>query len=142
MNKTLLIALLGCMAIGALAAPKWNQLEDYTFDEYVRDFDKRYDFGSEEYKMRESVFLKKLAHIMHFNKSTKGYRKGVNNFTDKTQDELLDTTLGRSSAASNSAAKKEFTTERNGPAITPEMIEPLPKHVDWRNQGVVSPVKD
>jgi len=77
MRKILLIAALLCIAAAA-AAPKWHQLQDYTFDDYIRDFNKDYVKGTEEYMIRKVLFTAKMASIKAFNSANNSYKKGVN----------------------------------------------------------------
>lgn len=85
------VAALMMLIVGAVAArPKWHQLDNYSFEKYVRDFHKGYQEGTAEYATRKSIFDEKLAHIQHFNKvSGASYMKGVNHLTDRTPGELL-----------------------------------------------------
>lgn len=48
----LLLALIALVAAG----PKWSELTNYTFDDYVRDFNKGYVKYSDEYNSRKRVF--------------------------------------------------------------------------------------
>lgn len=66
----------------ALAAPKWQELEGYTFEAYTKDFNKKYT--AEELITREAIFNMNIADIKSHNTETAGYRKGVNQFTDMT----------------------------------------------------------
>lgn len=61
MRKFIILAALVCLAI---AAPKWYQLENYTFEQYVKDFQKGYKVGTEEFNKRKAIFEAKLAHII------------------------------------------------------------------------------
>lgn len=48
----LLLALIALVAAG----PKWNELNDYNFDDYVKDFSKGYTKFSSEYNSRKRIF--------------------------------------------------------------------------------------
>ena len=77
MRQFLIIATILCIAAAA-ASPKWHQLENYTFEDYVRDFSKSYVKGTEEYLIRKTLFSAKLASIRAFNAAGNSYKKGIN----------------------------------------------------------------
>eukprot|EP00586_Coscinodiscus_wailesii_P000910 CAMPEP_0172477612 /NCGR_PEP_ID=MMETSP1066-20121228/947_1 /TAXON_ID=671091 /ORGANISM="Coscinodiscus wailesii, Strain CCMP2513" /LENGTH=95 /DNA_ID=CAMNT_0013236315 /DNA_START=16 /DNA_END=299 /DNA_ORIENTATION=+ len=65
--------------------PRSHELtSDYTFAQYVSDFGKPYTPGSDEYKIRDSLFQSALNDILsHNNAGDKhSFKKGVNQFTD------------------------------------------------------------
>jgi hypothetical protein len=89
MSRTLLLSVLLLFAAATVAArPKWHELEGYTFEQYVLDFGRTYERGSDEWKLRESIFNKKLDVMIRHNKDlTNTWRRGVNQFTDLTDAE-------------------------------------------------------
>lgn len=135
MRQILIIAALLCLA---MAAPKWHQLENYTFEQYTHDFQKMYEKGSAEYNLRKSIFEQKLAHIKAHNKGD-SYKKGVNQFTDQTAEELKENTLGFSKTMKD--AKSSFR-KLESKSLSADEVSALPASIDWRDYGVVSPVKD
>lgn len=86
MRKILILSVLACLV---LAAPKWNKLENYTFEDYTKDFNKEYTSGSSEYSTRESIFEKNIKEIKSHNANTNGFRQGINQFTDSTEEEIV-----------------------------------------------------
>eukprot|EP01112_Ceratiomyxa_fruticulosa_P021054 TRINITY_DN7331_c0_g1_i1.p1 TRINITY_DN7331_c0_g1~~TRINITY_DN7331_c0_g1_i1.p1 ORF type:complete len:388 (+),score=79.13 TRINITY_DN7331_c0_g1_i1:471-1634(+) len=144
MRTSALLVLLGLFALPLVFArgPKWHQLDGYTFDQYIRDFDKEYN--DHELDMRRSLFETKLKEIhAHNSNPSFTWKQGVNKFTTYTQQELnnlkgYDKTLGFQQAENRKARK-----------ITPEVEElmnmplvNLPTSVDWRQKNVITPVKD
>lgn len=65
------IVLFAIIALAA-CAPKWNQLNGYTFEKYVVDFEKEYT--SEEFQTRKELFEKNLISIIAHNKSGASYK--------------------------------------------------------------------
>lgn len=69
------------------AAPKWHQLQDYTFDQYTKDFKKVYT--PKERTLRRLTFEQRLKeHKIHNADKTKTWKVGVNHLTDRTPEEL------------------------------------------------------
>lgn len=65
---------------------QWFQLNNYSFEDYMKEFGKTYD-TTEEYNLRKSIFETKLQNIrLHNEDSTKSWKKGVNQLTDRTEE--------------------------------------------------------
>ena len=64
----------------------------YTFELFVRDFNKDYVPGSEEFARRKALFLQRLREVQEHNAAhadgKKTFRKGVNEYADWTDAEL------------------------------------------------------
>jgi cathepsin L len=56
MNKSFIIA---CLLGLITCAPKWHQLEGYTFEQYVSDFKK--DYSADELASRKAIFEEEIA---------------------------------------------------------------------------------
>jgi len=121
------------------AKPKWHELKDYSFDKYVQEFGKRYS-SPEEAKMRQRIFEAKLNTIKQHNlDSTKTWKKGVNQFTDRTTEEFQSVLGLRKDLLYLS--KGDDVSTKPGP-IPHHLLSTLPVSVDWRQQGIISAVKD
>jgi len=138
------LALLACVASLGAAAPSWDQLnESYTFDMYCAEFGRSYEAGSAEFNTRKALFDANLAHILAHNKdTTKTWKEGVNQFTDRTVDEFkayLGYRLDMKLAQTQSLGQR-------APSMTPEEAKvvraSLPDSVDWRQKNAVTPVKN
>ncbi|KAL4508002.1 hypothetical protein ABPG72_021375 [Tetrahymena utriculariae] len=128
---TLLLSVVSCK-------PKWHQLQNYTFEQYIVDFEKEYQVDSEEYNQRKQIFDKNLVEIIAFNNKGHSYKKGVNRNTDLTTKEF-QVQLGLKKSMKNRKNPIFRMLTKNHTAV--DLIN-LPTNVDWRQQGVVSPVKD
>jgi len=127
--------LLLAIAALCLAKPQWFELNDYTFEKYIRDFNKHYD--PQESEFRKQIFADRLKNIKQHNElNTMTWKKGVNHMSDWTPAEF-GRLLGY-----NKKMGAIYRNESNVISIPQVDIKALPTHVDWRDRGVVSPVKD
>jgi len=73
--------------LSASKRPKWNDLKNYTFEQYLSDFNKVYQ--GEEILLRKEIFELKLENILRHNEdNSRSWKKGVNHMTDWTKDEF------------------------------------------------------
>eukprot|EP01103_Thecamoeba_quadrilineata_P014994 TRINITY_DN4603_c0_g2_i1.p1 TRINITY_DN4603_c0_g2~~TRINITY_DN4603_c0_g2_i1.p1 ORF type:complete len:376 (+),score=72.35 TRINITY_DN4603_c0_g2_i1:74-1201(+) len=130
----LFVVLSVCLAASAL--PRWNQLTGYTFKDYVRDFRRHYK--SNEYNYREQIFNERLENIKKHNQDgTKSWKKGVNQFSDLTDEEF------RRYLGYNKQWK--FSTQPTNQVELTMIEKPLnvlPDSVDWRDNGIITAVKN
>lgn len=118
-------------AVSASAKTLWHQLEGYTFDDYVQEYEKVYA-TKDEYLLRKSIFEAKLKDIFQHNSEDHTWKKGVNKFSDLTKEEF----------------KARYTGRARIPSLAvPEHLEDIdlrdvPNDIDWRTKGVVTPVKN
>jgi cathepsin L len=105
----------------------------------MRDFEKTYTSDADR-AMHEITFHQKLAEIIAHNAdSTQAWKKGVNQFTDRSEKEV-GAFFGKSREQmySNRARNSKMPA-----AVLPTVdIRSLPDSVDWRTTGAVSPVKN
>jgi len=139
--RSVLICLLALVVIVLAKRTNFQNVEGYTFEEYVRDFGKHYA-SPQEYKLHKQVFNTNLRKVVSHNRDTSAkWRAAVNKFTDMTAAEQkrfrgLNEDLSRKlHAAAPTVAMAQL------PNIA---LEDLPASVDWRtaNPPVVSDVKD
>ncbi|CAN4118152.1 unnamed protein product [Withania somnifera] len=100
-----------------------------SFLHFARRYGKRYE-SVEEMKQRFEIFLDNLKMIRSHNKKRLSYKLGVNEFTDLTWDEFRRERLG---APQNCSA-----TTKSNLKLTNAI---LPETKDWREAGIISPVK-
>jgi cathepsin L len=120
-----------------LAAPTWQALHDYTFDQYIRDFDKGYLSGTAEYTKREKLFRAALDSILDFNRNPLNrYRQGVNHLTDTTSEERKSFLFGRKELGRTQKYQSQRFYEMTNAS--------LPASIDYRftQPAVVTAVKN
>jgi len=137
-NVVLLAFLLLAAVFAEAARPRWNELEGYTFDKYVKDFGRGYKKGTEQYRHREATFNAKLRVIREHNADpTQTWKRGVNMFTDMTAQEWKRFNA-LNKAADTVAPVKTITAPQGGNDV------PLPLEVDyrqWNTPRVLTAVK-
>jgi len=70
------------------ARPKWNQLDNYSFENFVADFGRRYA-NPRELSQRRATFEGRLKRVRQHNANPHAtYRKGINQFSDWTDEEF------------------------------------------------------
>jgi len=123
-----------CFVLVVYALPRWYQLEDYTFDKYLKDYGKKYQY--KEYVTRSQIFNQNLEEITKHNADTSfTWKKGVNQFTDLTTEEF-EQKLGLNKALLY-LQKEQYTGTVHKPTV-----KDVPPNVDWREKGIITPVKD
>lgn len=101
-----------------------------SFARFAHRYGKRYDSAKEIYR-RFGVFKESLRTIISHNRKGLSYKLGVNEFADMTWDEFRTHKLG---AAQNCSA-----TLKGNLKISEAIV---PETKDWREAGIVSPVKN
>ncbi|CAM8977540.1 unnamed protein product [Rhodiola kirilowii] len=107
-----------------------NTRRALTFARFAHKYGKRYE-TTEEIKLRFEIFRDNLKLIRMSNKKERSYTLAVNEFADWTWEEFRGHRLG---AAQNCSA-----TDKGNHQLTDAV---LPDLKDWREVGIVSPVKD
>jgi len=129
----LLVAL--CATAVLVSAAKYNELNNYSFDIYVKEHNKHYADASET-EFRRSVFNKNLRMVQHHNANPdRLYNKGINHLSDLTADEMKRL-FGNNKKERRQSLKNAKTHK------FPSRNVSLPYSVDWRKEGVVSTVKN
>jgi cathepsin L len=106
---------------------EWNQ-----FTNFQERFSKRYE-NIQEMETRFQIFRTNLRNIILHNLDyTQNFTMGINQFTDLTPQEFKDQYVNGRSENLGSFGCKVFSSGGSG----------LPSSVDWRQKGVVNPVRD
>jgi hypothetical protein len=114
------------------AAGKSRNLSNYTFDDFVKEYNLSYD--SSEIDYRRSIFLAELARVRSHNFKNLSWKEGINKFSAMTVAEKSGTT-GRSKGVAAVQSKAFKALKSAGKMDTSE--EQAPEEMDWRNQGNV-----
>eukprot|EP00562_Extubocellulus_spinifer_P003909 CAMPEP_0178524390 /NCGR_PEP_ID=MMETSP0696-20121128/29616_1 /TAXON_ID=265572 /ORGANISM="Extubocellulus spinifer, Strain CCMP396" /LENGTH=427 /DNA_ID=CAMNT_0020155719 /DNA_START=19 /DNA_END=1302 /DNA_ORIENTATION=- len=158
-------ALAGLVCSGAVP-PRSDELDSsYTFHQYVRDFDKGYEPNSDEWNKREQIFGRNLATILEHNERyysedsvVRGggslldgkkptHTLGINHLSDLEPNEMhkgfdKGGHPAFQSEAATSVARALSSDHKMDLPFQIDDVSALPYHVDWRKEGVVTPVKD
>jgi C1A family cysteine protease len=106
---------------------EWRQ-----FTNFQERFSKRYN-NIEEMETRFQIFKTNLRNIiLHNLDRTQNFTMGINQFTDLTPQEFKDQYISGFKTEVGSYGCNSFSSGGSG----------LPSSVDWRNKGVVNPVRD
>jgi len=129
--------LLALVAIVAVTARNYEQVKGYTFEEYVVEFEKTYESVGEQ-DLARHVFNRNLAAIVAHNEDeSNSWKKGVNQFTDRSPAQMkaffgYDKAMARGRRAARAQA----------PEVHIDPHATLPDSVDWRGKNIISPVKN
>jgi cathepsin L len=116
-----------------------SELRLYNYPEYVKAFGKIY--SKEEYHVHEHIFEVRVAEILHHNSlPNQRYLKGINKFTDMTDEEF------KSYRGYNPSMSAALFASPDQPCVQQPLpfSGVLPESVDWRTAkpAVLTPVKD
>jgi cathepsin L len=125
-----------CLAVVAAAKPTWRDLDNYTFDHFMTDFN--FKFSPEEIEMRRSLFISEISRVREHNRKNLSWKEGINKFSAMTSVEKKST-FGRSKAH---AAKSKNLSSQKPFDLEVKPVESLPTLADWRKFGIASSVKD
>jgi cathepsin L len=110
-------------------------LTDNQWVAYKTRFNKQYTNAVEEVT-RRAIFAKALTDIQEHNLladlGLKSYRRGINNFTDLTSNEFRQ----------RNGLKYSPKPQLVGATFAEVALDSVPKTVDWRKKGIVTPIKN
>lgn len=116
-----------CLALGFSSAAFAD------FDAYLNEFGKSYTPA--EYRMRRALYIERVAEILKHNANPKKtFTMGINKFTDSTDAELAQLrgfNMGQWRSATEHMPRMPFIKS-----------SALPDSFDWRDEGMVTPVKN
>jgi len=126
------------LALIAVAAARstYNDLDNYTFDKFVQEFNLK--FEPHEVEQRRSVFLAELARVKLHISQNLSWKEGVTKFSAMTSGEKK-AFFGRN----KNAAKATLKSAKSLPSdFVLKNVKDLPASMDWRDSDIVSAVKD
>ncbi|XP_028800091.1 ervatamin-B-like [Neltuma alba] len=116
--------------------PSKGEQEFGIFRQWMKEYGKKYP-NSETAETRYQIFRKNLKYIEETNAKRSGYRLGLNHFADMSSEEFKRVYLRHlptPNTNNSAAARSDFVLQVD--SCTP------PASVDWRQRGVVTPVKN
>ncbi|PWA41797.1 Cysteine peptidase, histidine active site-containing protein [Artemisia annua] len=120
--------LLSCTATRLLPETSSQDSHEQWMAHYGRIYKDAY-----EKEQRSKIFQENVKYIDSFNNAmNKGYKLAVNEFADLTNEEFR-TTRNRYMAHECSPSTSAFRYEN---------VTAVPSSIDWRTNGVVTPIKD
>nr|CDJ26736.1 cathepsin O-like cysteine peptidase protein [Tityus serrulatus] len=132
-----------CLFLFSLSVSNNEGDANELFDLYIKKFHKLYIPGTLEYDVRLSIFKESLRRIYSLNKNRSHPDDawwGLNEYSDLTPEEFKQLMNKREIVRKNRNHK--HVLRRSTEAINFKNITKLPKRVDWRQRGIVTPVKN
>ncbi|XP_072453046.1 cathepsin L2-like [Notamacropus eugenii] len=135
MNFYLCLASL-CLGLAA-AAPQFDRTLDAKWEQWKSQHGRTYG-GTEEDNWRRATWEKNLKmiemHNLEYSAGKHSFRMEMNNFGDMSSEEFRQ--------MMNGFTEKSFQGKTKGTLFREPLFEQIPKSVDWRDKGYVTPVKD
>ena len=113
------------------------QKQDHAFVDYLLEYKKSY--SDSELLDRESIFKENILKISEHNNANKSWKDGINMFTDVKLNEFFVNSKGiNKGKLYNSHVESRYESQAQ------QVFKSIqfPSSIDWRNTGVVTPVKD
>merc|ERR1712037_816536 len=120
--------------LSCIAAASASTLLQAQWSKFKADHAKVYSSPAEE-ALRRSIFAQNVAKIEEQNRSGQSWKSGINQFTDLTKEEFVST------YASGKIASRAPRKPVNYDNLQAKIAD-LPESVDWRDQGVVTMVRN
>jgi len=102
------------------------------FHSFKAKFSKVYKSAAEE-RLRHSIFMRNVAEAEAHNNAGSSYTKGINEWSDLTHTEWEDIYIG---------GYKHIATYSQPIQERTKAIKDLPESKDWRDEGVITDVKN
>jgi len=115
-----------CLILLAIACVAFVQADE--FANFMQQYNKAY--STSEFAKRRAIFYDTLAEIDQINSENRGWTAGINEWSDLTWEEFKGRFL---MAPQKCSATEGMPHVKGGVNVDP---------VDWRNKGVVTPVKN
>merc|ERR1712061_380784 len=120
--------------LSCIAAASATTLLQAQWSKFKADHGKVYTSSAEE-ALRLSIFAQNVAKVEEQNRAGQSWKSGINQFTDLTKEEFVSTYASGKIA---SRAHRQPVDYKNMQA----KVADRPESVDWRDQGVVTMVRN
>lgn len=117
-----------------LAAAAFARTQGYTFDMFLSEFGKSYP--EHELAQRKALFELSLEQVLAHNAEDHSWKMTINQFSDLTDAEI------KAFKGHSGTQQMSFSAPPPGFFDNLKSVSELPKSVDWREKGVVTPAKD
>ncbi|KAF8796168.1 Cathepsin L-like like protein [Argiope bruennichi] len=132
---------MNCLALFALfaVAAARHSLFDPELNEHWENFKKVFgkNYNEREEVTRRQIWERRLAdivrHNLRYDLGLHSFRKGLNEYSDLEHDEFMKTFNGY---------RRQPGHKSNGTTWVPAFNANIPDQVDWRDKGLVTPVKN
>ena len=122
----------------ATASASSSLASSTTFGDWVKQHHKKWAVDSAEWIERKAIFEQRVKEIDSHNANSKStYTLGLNKFSASTKAELKSLTGAVPEMVQHHSPKM-----LRDQGITLKAVSELPAHIDWREAGVMTPVKD
>ncbi|GIY09392.1 procathepsin L, partial [Caerostris darwini] len=129
------LALFALFAVAASRHMLFDQQLNEHWENFKKTFGKQYN-GREEV-MRRTIWERRVAdivrHNLQYDLGLHSYRKGINEYSDMEHEEFVKTFNGY---------RRLVNMKSNASSWVPPSNVRIPDQVDWRDQGLVTPVKN
>ncbi len=130
-----LTALLAWLAIVSGRLTVTNNLESYTFEQFVQDHNLHYD--EKEIPMRKALFQNEVQRIQEHNSKNLKWKEGINKFSAMTKEEKKSS-FGRLKVDKKKYLQNLKSQKELPPDFVVRPVSELPASVDWREKGLFS----
>ncbi|XP_045505582.1 pro-cathepsin H-like [Colias croceus] len=118
-----------------LLHPDISSHVDEAFDSFMKHHNKNYKVS--EHELRKMIFRDNWRKVREHNKKKLSYRMGINEFSDKTPEELGYLTATRFNNHIQGTETFQYTE-----AELEDMVKDLPENFDLRIEGYISKIKN
>ncbi|GIY09391.1 cathepsin L [Caerostris darwini] len=129
------LALFALFAVAASRHMLFDQQLNEHWENFKKTFGKQYNGGEE--LMRRTIWERRVAdivrHNLQYDLGLHSYRKGINEYSDMEHEEFVKTFNGY---------RGLVNLKSNASTWVPPSNVRIPDKVDWRDQGLVTPVKN
>jgi len=110
-----------------------------TFESWMEQHQFHWEKGTAEFAQRKALFMQRVEEVIaHNSNPKKSYTKGFNKFSAMTSVEMKTSLTGAIPEMLGSHTPKNAKAS----GLVMKDVKDLPTSVDWRQKGVVTPVKD